>query len=228
MTPGGEPVWAPDSERVNRANLTAFLRHIRERRPSGADAVADFPSLYRWSVERPDAFWPEVWRFGGVVSDERPGREPWDEAVVGLDRMAPPDAERGPRWFTGARLNFAENLLRFARRPSGAGLPERARPPARAQLSRAGGRRSPRWRRRCGGTAFGPGDRVAGFLPNLPEAVIAMLGAASLGAIWSSCSPDFGANGVLDRFGQIRPRILICRRRLSLRGQAHRFDGAGA
>ena len=208
MTPGGEPVWAPDSERVNRANLTAFLRHIRERRPSGADAVADFSSLYRWSVERPDAFWPEVWRFGGVVSDERPGREPWDEAVVGLDRMAPPDAERGPRWFTGARLNFAENLLRFADdRPALVFRNERGRQRAlsyrelRAEVAAVA-----EALRRHG---IGPGDRVAGFLPNLPEAVIAMLGAASLGAIWSSCSPDFGANGVLDRFGQIRPRILI-------------------
>jgi len=208
LTPAGEPVWAPDSERVNRANLTAFLRHIRERRPSGADAVADFSSLYRWSVERPDAFWPEVWRFGGVVSDERPGREPWDEVVVGLDRMAPPDAERGPRWFTGARLNFAENLLRFADdRPALVFRNERGRQRAlsyrelRAEVAAVA-----EALRRHG---IGPGDRVAGFLPNLPEAVIAMLGAASVGAIWSSCSPDFGANGVLDRFGQIRPRILI-------------------
>ncbi len=208
MTPGGEPVWVPDSGRVDRANLTAFLRHIRERRPSGADAVADFSTLYRWSVERPDAFWPEVWRFGGVVSDERPGRGPWDEAVVGLDRMAPPDAERGPRWFTGARLNFAENLLRFADdRPALVFRNERGRQRAfsyrdlRVEVAEVA-----EALRRHG---IRPGDRIAGFLPNLPEAVIAMLGAASLGAIWSSCSPDFGATGVLDRFGQIRPRILV-------------------
>jgi acetoacetyl-CoA synthetase len=208
LTPGGEPVWVPDSGRVDRANLTAFLRHIRERRPSGADAVADFSTLYRWSVERPDAFWPEVWRFGGVVSDERPGRGPWDEAVVGLDRMAPPDAERGPRWFTGARLNFAENLLRFADdRPALVFRNERGRQRAfsyrelRVEVAEVA-----EALRRHG---IRPGDRIAGFLPNLPEAVIAMLGAASLGAIWSSCSPDFGATGVLDRFGQIRPRILV-------------------
>jgi acetoacetyl-CoA synthetase len=208
LTHGGEPVWVPDSGRVDRANLTAFLRHIRERRPSGADAVADFSTLYRWSVERPDAFWPEVWRFGGVVSDERPGRGPWDEAVVGLDRMAPPDAERGPRWFTGARLNFAENLLRFADdRPALVFRNERGRQRAfsyrelRVEVAEVA-----EALRRHG---IRPGDRIAGFLPNLPEAVIAMLGAASLGAIWSSCSPDFGATGVLDRFGQIRPRILV-------------------
>jgi len=94
--------------------MTAFLQRVRDRRPSGAEAVVDFPSLYRWSVERPDAFWPEVWEFCGVVAEERPGKKPWDRAVVGLERMAPPDPSLGPRWFTGARLNFAENLLRFA------------------------------------------------------------------------------------------------------------------
>ena len=86
---------------------------MRERRPAGAERVEDYPSLYAWSVARPDAFWPEVWRFCGVVAEERGGREPWDATVVGLERMAPPDPALGPRWFPGARLNFAENLLRY-------------------------------------------------------------------------------------------------------------------
>jgi acetoacetyl-CoA synthetase len=189
--------------------MTAFLQWVRQRRPSGAEAVADFATLYRWSVERPEAFWPEVWKFCGVVAEERQGKEPWDEVVVGLDRMAPPDPELGPRWFGGARLNFAENLLRHRdEREALVFWNERGRGKAltyRELASRVGEAAAALERH-----GIGPGDRVAGFLPNLPEAVIAMLAAASLGAIWTSCSPDFGANGVLDRFGQIRPRILFC------------------
>src|SRR4029453_16496796 len=91
-----------------------FIRHTREQKPAGADAVSDFASLWRWSVDRPDVFWPEVWRFCGVIAEERPGHDPWDSVGVGLDRMAPPDPKLGPRWFPGARLNFAENLVRHA------------------------------------------------------------------------------------------------------------------
>jgi acetoacetyl-CoA synthetase len=204
-----KPIWAPSAERIGRANMTAFLQWVRQRRPAGAEAVSDFSALYRWSVERPESFWPEVWRFCGVVAEEQPGKDPWDSVVLGLDRMGPPDPELGPRWFGGARLNFAENLLRYRdEREALVFWNERGR--GRALTYRELGAQ-------VGGVAaalerqgIGPGDRVAGFLPNLPEAVIAMLATASLGAIWTSCSPDFGANGVLDRFGQIRPRILFC------------------
>ncbi|HEU4525641.1 MAG TPA: acetoacetate--CoA ligase, partial [Gemmatimonadales bacterium] len=190
-------------------NLTAFLDHVRRRRPPGSDAVADFPSLWRWSVERPDAFWPEVWDFCGVLAEERAGGRPWDEVVVGLDRMAPPDPALGPRWFTGARLNFAENLLRFSDdREALVFWNERGRQRALTYRELGEGVAAAAAALREHGIV--PGDRVAGFLPNLPEAVIAMLATATLGAIWSSCSPDFGVNGVLDRFGQIEPRVLFC------------------
>ena len=183
--------------------MTAFLQRVRDRRPPGAEAVKDFHSLYRWSVARPDAFWPEVWDFCGVVAD------PWNEVVVGLERMAPPDPALGPRWFTGARLNFAENLLRFAdEREALVFWNEQGR--QRALTYRELGDAVAAVARALRAHGIQPGDRVAGFLPNLPETVIAMLATASLGAIWSSCSPDFGANGVLDRFGQIEPRILFC------------------
>jgi acetoacetyl-CoA synthetase len=129
--------------------------------------------------------------------------------IVGLDRMAPPDPALGPHWFAGARLNFAENLLRhdderdalvfWNERGRQRRLSHRA---LRREVAAAAGA--------FAALGVGPGDRVAGFLPNLPETVIAMLAAATLGAAWSSCSPDFGANGVLDRFGQIRPKLLIC------------------
>jgi acetoacetyl-CoA synthetase len=203
------PLWSPTTEHVQRANLTAFIKHVQQQKPHGSQEVTDFASLYRWSVEHPDAFWPEVWRFCDVIADERPGKQPWDRVVVGLERMAPPDPTLGPKWFTGARLNFAENLLRY-----------HDDHPALIFWNEQGHQRELSYRelnlevagvaaalRREGIVA---GDRVAGFLPNLPESVVAMLAATSLGAIWSSCSPDFGANGVLDRFGQIQPKILFC------------------
>ena len=203
------PLWTPDPDRVARANLTAFINHVQQQKPAGSEGLTDFDSLYRWSVERPDGFWPEVWRFCGVIADERPGREPWDEVVVGVDRMAPPDPKLGPRWFSGARLNFAENLLRYADdHPAIVFWNEQGR---QGELSYAElGREVARVAAALERQGLRPGDRVAGFLPNLPETIIAMLGTTSLGAIWSSCSPDFGANGVLDRFGQIRPRVLFC------------------
>jgi acetoacetyl-CoA synthetase len=199
------PIWTPGPERVAGANLTRFIKEAR----AGGAPVGDYPSLYRWSIEHPEQFWPLVWRFTGVVSDVRVDGTAWDQIGKGLDRMAPPDPRAGPRWFTGARLNFAENLLRRAdEREALVFWNEHGRQRAltfgelrRSVVQVAGALE------RAGVVA---GDRVAGYLPNLPETVIAMLGAASLGALWSSCSPDFGANGVLDRFGQIGPKVLFC------------------
>jgi acetoacetyl-CoA synthetase len=198
------PLWAPSPDEVARANITRFAALAR----SAAAGGSDYESLYAWSIDAPGQFWPEVWRFCGVVADERPGRDPWDTVLVGRDRVAPPDARLGPRWFTGARLNFAENLLRF-----------RDDREALVQWNEHGRRRSLTYRElydavarlanalRADGVTVG--DRVAGFMPNTAETVIAMLATTSIGAIWSSCSPDFGAAGVLDRFGQIRPRVLV-------------------
>ncbi|HJR16362.1 MAG TPA: AMP-binding protein, partial [Gemmatimonadales bacterium] len=202
------PLWTPDAERVQRANLTAFIAHIQQRKPARSDGVVDYASLYRWSVDSPDAFWPEVWRFCGVVADERSGQQPWEQVVLGLDRMAPPDDDRGPRWFIGASLNFAENLLRYRDdRPALVFWNEQGR---QRELSyRQLGHEVARVAAALREHGIAARDRVAGFLPNLPETVIAMLATSSLGAIWSSCSPDFGANGVIDRFGQIRPRVLF-------------------
>jgi acetoacetyl-CoA synthetase len=201
------PIWTPSAADIARANLTAFLAAVRTEHPSAA-GVDGFATLYDWSVRHPEEFWAAVWRFCGVVADERPGRDPWDAVGVGLDRMAPPEPGRGPTWFPGARLNFAENLLRWRDdRPALIAWDERG--PGRrwthaelaAEVARvAGGLRA---------AGVSAGDRVAGFLPNIPEAFIAMLAAASLGAVWSSCSPDFGAKGVLDRFGQIAPTVLF-------------------
>jgi acetoacetyl-CoA synthetase len=198
------PLWAPSPERVARANITRFA----ERARAAGAADTDYESLYAWSIEAPERFWPELWRFCGVVADGRPGRDPWDTVLIGRDRVAPPDPELGPRWFTGARLNFAENLLRFSddrealvqwnERGRLRSLTYRELHDAVARLAEA---------LRADGLTVG--DRVAGFMPNIPETVIAMLATTSIGAIWSSCSPDFGVAGVVDRFGQIRPRVLM-------------------
>jgi len=199
------PIWTPSPLRAADANLTRFMSAVAAR---GA-GVEDYRALYRWSVEQPERFWPAVWRFARVIAEERGPRAPWDDVLVGPDRMAPPDPVLGPRWFTGARLNFAENLLRYRddrtaivfwnelgrqRVLSFADLAQQVA--AVAEALRDAGVRA--------------GDRVAGFMPNIPETVIAMLAAAALGAIWSSCSPDFGVHGVLDRFGQIQPKVLFC------------------
>ncbi len=203
------PLWIPSEAKVASANVTRFLREAVQPLGGRASRVADSFGLYDWSVEEPEKFWPALWRFAGIVADERAGSAPWDAVLEHGERMAPPDPVLGPAWFRGARLNFAENLLR--RRDDAEALvlwTERGagRRLTFAELARdvaafAG------FLRRAG---VGPGDRVAGFVPNIPEAVIAMLASASLGALWSSCSPDFGAAGVLDRFGQIAPKVLVC------------------
>ena len=198
-----DPVWIPSESRVAQANMSAFLRFAGM--PSYAEA-------YHWSVLHPEQFWPVMWKFASLIAADIEGvppAEPWTEIVHGLDRMGPPDPHLGPRWFVGARLNFAENLLRYRddrdaivawnesgkqRALSFAELHSRVASVA-AALREHGVRQ---------------GDRVVGFMPNIPEAVIAMLAAASIGAVWSSCSPDFGAQGVFDRFGQIEPKVLFC------------------
>jgi acetoacetyl-CoA synthetase len=194
------PLWTPSPERVAGANLTAFLRTVQ---------ATDFTSLYRWSVERPEEFWPAVWRFAGVIADARPDGTAWSSVGVGVDRMAPPDPRDGPVWFPGSRLNYAENLLReTADRPAVIALAEGRRrrelswPALRAAATRVAAALE--------ADGIGAGDRGAAFVPNIPEAVAGALGAASIGAMWSSCSPDFGTAGVLDRFGQIAPRALLC------------------
>ena len=202
----GAPLWTPTPAQVDRARITAFAQRAADLGARGADE--SYAALHEWSVAHPDRFWPLVWEFCGVVADERPGLEPWDAVLVGGGRMAPPDPVAGPRWFTGARLNFAENLLRY-----------RDDHPAIVAWDERGARRRLSYRElhaevaafagALAASGVGVGDRVAGYLPNCPEAVIAMLAAASLGAVWSSCSPDFGVQGVLDRFGQIAPRVLV-------------------
>ncbi len=206
-----QPLWAPSAEAVERAGLTRFAAFVRERH--GVEAP-DYAALHAWSVAEPAAFWDSVWDFCGVVAAAK-----GDTVLADADRMP------GARWFPGARLNFAENLLR--RRDDGPAIVFRGEVPS-ADADRIDDRiiswrqlhdhvsRAAQGLRAAG---VGPGDRVAGYLPNLPETVIAMLAATSLGAAWSSCSPDFGVQGVLDRFGQIEPKVLVG-------ADGYRYNGA--
>jgi acetoacetyl-CoA synthetase len=203
------PLWTPSPADVAAANVTRFIADAVRPLGGAAAGVRDSFGLYRWSIAEPERFWPAVWRFCGVIAEERgAGAAPWDTVLEHGDRMGPPSPVLGPVWFRGARLNFAENLLR--RRDDAEALVSwTERGPGRrltyAQLAGAVARFAG-FLRRAGVVR---GDRVAGFVPNVPEAVVAMLGAASIGALWSSCSPDFGAGGVLDRFGQIEPKVLV-------------------
>jgi acetoacetyl-CoA synthetase len=187
-----EPLWIPDAKRVERANLTAFKRFVGER--TGRQ-FASYRDLHAFSVEDREAFWSAIWDFCGVVG-ERQG------AVLADDAMP------GARFFPDARLNFAENLLR--RQDDGTAIVFRGEDKDEARLSWADLNalvsRLQQWLESHG---VGPGHRVAAMMPNRPETVAAMLATAALGATWSSCSPDFGVQGVLDRFGQIEPTVLI-------------------
>jgi acetoacetyl-CoA synthetase len=204
-------LWSPSSERAATTNLSRFSAAARAfgYQPNDTAAAVDYPALYDWSVAHPDRFWPAVWSFCGVVADTLNDGRQWREVVRGLDRMAPPDPAAGPSWFEGARLNFAENLLRFRDdHPALVARHERGRGRSLTYAELAAEVALVADALRAEGVVAG--DRVAGFMPNIPETVVAMLATASLGAMWSSCSPDVGVKGVLDRFGQIEPKVLFC------------------
>jgi len=189
-----KPLWTPCAARVEAANLTRFIRFVNEKHGS---SFTGYHELYAWSVERLEEFWAAMWEFGGVIASR------------GYDRVLEnPQGMPGARWFSGARLNFAENLLRYRdERPA---LVFTSETGAKKRLSYA------ELHEQVARLAYSlremgvrPGERVAGFLPNLCETAVAMLAATSLGAVWSSCSPDFGFQGVMERFGQIAPRVLF-------------------
>ena len=189
-----QPLWQPSAERIAAANLTAFMHYVREHYGVATDGYAQ---LYAWSINDSERFWIAVWSFCGVIAASQ-----GDVVLADRDKMP------GARWFPEARLNFAENLLRRRDRATAIvfwgenGIKSRITyAELHAEVSRLA-----QALRAAGVVA---GDRVAGCMPNLPGAVIAMLATTSIGAIWSSCSPDFGVQGVLDRFGQIEPKILF-------------------
>jgi acetoacetyl-CoA synthetase len=184
-----KPMWTPDPARAARTAMAQFAAR--------AGGFADYAALHRWSVEHGAEFWSLLWDFCGVRGDKGA------RALVDGERMP------GAQWFPDARLNFAQNLLREPDDSDAIvfwGEDRVKRRYSRRQLHQL----VSRLQQALAAAGVGKGDRVAGYLPNLAEATAAMLATTSLGAIWSSCSPDFGVRGVLDRFGQIEPKVLFC------------------
>ncbi|ATL70829.1 acetoacetate--CoA ligase [Nocardia terpenica] len=187
-----EPQWVPSEQDVARARVTDFARFVGKR--TGREFV-DYHALWRWSVEDLPGFWGGVWEYFGL------GDAP--ETVLGSTEMP------GAQWFPGTRLNYVDQVVRQAR----------ADRPAIVYASEGGGLTEISWAELLGRTAafagvlraqgVRPGDRVAGYLPNIPEAVIAFLATASIGAVWSACGQDYSAKAALDRLGQLEPTVLV-------------------
>src|SRR5262245_6737723 len=177
------PLWTPSPERVAGARVTDFMRLASERHKV---RLGDYRALHQWSVDHAEDFWAALWDFGGVIAATRGGR-----VIADKDRMP------GARFFPDAKLNFAQNLLR--KRDDGDAIVFWGEDKVKRRLT---------WRelydlvsrtqQSLAAAGVKEGDRVAAFMPNMPETVIAMLAAASLGAAFTSCSPDFGIQGVLD------------------------------
>ena len=194
MTAPPHVLWRPTPEAVEASTLTRFAREAEVRTGRG---FPDYADLWQWSVDDLDGFWRAVWEFFDVESETPYAR------VLGARQMP------GAEWFPGARLNYAEHLLRH-RADADVAIRHASELRPLAELTQAA------LEERVARVATGlrhlgveKGDRVVGYLPNVSEAVVALLACASLGAVWSSCSPDFGARSVVDRFAQIEPRVLL-------------------
>src|SRR5436190_10482904 len=184
-----QELWQPSPERINNALITAFLESV-------GLSNADYPEAHRWSIENREEFWSAVWDFCGVVGEKG--------SVVLRDG----DRMPGATWFPEARLNFAENLL--SERDASEAIVFWGENGTRHRFTRSElFQETARCAAALRSAGIVAGDRVAAYLPNIPETVIIMLAAASLGAVFSSCSPDFGVQGLIDRFGQIEPKILF-------------------
>jgi acetoacetyl-CoA synthetase len=189
-----QPLWTPTRERIASARITEFIELVNERHGT---KLHDYDGLYAWSIDNLEAFWTAMWDFGGVIADKRGER-----VLVDGDKMP------GARFFPDARLNFAENLMR---KRTGEALVFWGEDRVKRRMTHEELRAMvSRLQQALAAAGVGQGDRVAAFMPNMPETLAAMLATASLGATFTSCSPDFGVQGVLDRFGQVEPKVLFC------------------
>jgi acetoacetyl-CoA synthetase len=187
-------LWEPSKQRIENSNIYAFMQTVNEKFNK---SFSDYSNLYEWSVENLEDFWKTAWDFFNIKASKK-----YDKVIENPDKMP------GAKFFTGSYLNFAENLLRH--RNDNKALIFRGEDTVRREFTYnqlyAEVAKVASSLRKLG---LKPGDRVVGFMPNMPESIIAMLAATSLGATWSSCSPDFGIKGVLDRFGQTEPKVLF-------------------
>ena len=191
----GDLLWTPDQDRVARANVTAFTRWLAAERGLHLDG---YHALWRWSVTDLDGFWQAVWDYCGIEASAPPA------AVLGRRTMP------GADWFPGARLNYAQHVLRNERPGQDALYYQSETTPLTGLPWPELGNSVRVLATRLREMGVGRGDRVASCMPNTPATAIAMLAATSIGAIWASCSPDFGSRGVSDRFGQLSPKVLFC------------------
>ena len=188
-----QPLWTPSQANIDAANMTRFIAQVNQRHDL---SINDYDALYHWSIDQKEAFWSELWDFCEIIGDK-------GERIL-IDGE---DIEKA-QWFPDATLNFAENLLRtkndeiaiYFRAEDQVDYSLTYRELYDQVASVAD------WLKSKG---LEPGDRVAAYLPNMPEAVVAMLAATSLGAVWTSTSPDFGEDSVIDRFSQTEPRFLF-------------------
>jgi len=190
----GNLLWTPSQSRINQANITRFIRFVNDKYALKIDA---YDALYDWSVDRIGDFWAAMWEFAGIRASRH-----YDAVVDDLSRFP------GAKWFPDARLNFAENLLRYRDNHIAfvfRGENKKANRITYAELYNSVARLAKSLR----DMGIKPGDRVAAYMPNLIETAIAMLAATSIGAIWSSCATDLGAQATLDRLGQIEPKVLF-------------------
>jgi len=187
-------MWRPDARTRQRSHMMRFMQQLNQ---THSLSLCDYAGLYHWSITNLAEFWTAVWRYGDIIDSQ-----PWHTVLQHPQRMP------GARWFAGSRLNFAENLLRF--RDEHTALIFCGEQGTQQTLSyQELFQQVARLANALTALGVGQGDRVAALLPNLPQTLVAMLATTSLGAIWSSCSPDFGAQAVLERFDQITPKVLF-------------------
>ncbi|MBP5858641.1 acetoacetate--CoA ligase [Marivibrio halodurans] len=205
-----QPLWTPSKDRIENANLTRFIRQVNDRHGLSLSGYGD---LWSWSIEHMEDFWVAFWDFAGIIAETRGER-----VLVDGDKMP------GARFFPDAKFNFAENLLR--RRDDTDALVFRAEDKAERRMSwNALHDAVSRLSQALRAAGVKPGDRVGGYVPNMPETTVAMLAASAVGAIWTSCSPDFGKQGVLDRFGQSEPKVLFACDGYFYNGKSHDTRG---
>ena len=189
-----KPLWTPSQERIKQANITRFISLVNEKHGL---KIGSYDQLYKWSIENIPDFWAAMWEFG----DMKASRE-YDVVVDDLSRFP------GAKWFVGARLNFAENLLKYRDEHVAfifRGENQKSGRMTYAELYDSVARLAEALR----GIGVAPGDRVGAYMPNLMETAIAMLATTSIGAIWSSCGTELGPGAVVDRLGQIEPKVLF-------------------
>jgi len=187
-------LWQPSQDRILQTNMYRFIQFINERHGKN---FSDYPALYQWSVDNIADFWAAIWDFADIRASQ-----PYTEVIDDATKMP------GAKWFGGARLNFAENLLRY--RDDRVALVFKGEDQNTVRITYAQlYDEVARVAKAMRDIGVSVGDRVVGFMPNMPQTTIAMLAATSIGATWSSCSPDFGIKGVLDRFGQIKPKVIF-------------------